>query len=148
MKDETKLKLKNGIFNVVVYSMLGWSIISAVYMALPIEYQEMLPQISWVTALISGSSTALVGSGGLAVKSFLNRAKIKSDEKYNMLGDKFLTLVDSYNAINKSYNELTNQVDKNNLLLKVLLETKLSNPLIEETAKNLIEGVLNEEEPL
>jgi len=55
--------MKNKIFNIIVYAMLGWSIVSAGYMALPVEYQAMIPDFNWLTALISGGSTMMLGIG-------------------------------------------------------------------------------------
>jgi len=145
--------MKIKIFNVVVYSMLGWSILSATYLALPIEYQEMIPQFNWLTALISGGSTALLGTGGLAVKTWLTNAKVQSDEKYNVLANKFMQLVAFYDEAKVAYNELTTKYDMldksiryNSKLLSIDLQTKLDNPLITETARNLIEGIANEKE--
>lgn len=134
--------MKAKIFNVVVYSMLGWSILSAVYLALPVEYQEMLPQMNWLTAVISGGSTALLGSGGLAVQSFMTKAKVTADTKYVDIVSKFLKLVDEYKALEAKYEDIVISIERNNILLATDLKTKLSNPLIDETSKELIEGVL------
>lgn len=134
--------MKAKIFNVVVYSMLGWSILSAVYLALPVEYQEMLPQMNWLTAVISGGSTALLGSGGLAVQSFMTKAKVTADTKYVDIASKFLKLVDEYKALEAKYNDVVKAIEENNTLLKVELKTKLDNPLITETSRQAIEGVL------
>ena len=134
--------MKTKLFNVVVYSMLGWSILSATYLALPIEYQEMLPQFNWLTAVISGGSTMLLGTGGLAVKTFLTNARVQSDSKYLLLGEKFLELTTKYEVLHSDYQTVVSAIDRNNLLLSIDLKTKLSNPLIDATAKALIEGVL------
>lgn len=143
-------KFLTALFNVVVYLMLAWSILCAVYTALPAEYQSMLPWMNWLTALISGGSTLLLGSGGVAVQSFLAKAKTASNEKYALLTGKFLTLTDNYaaleekyTAIENKYNEVVSSIGENNKLLKIDLKAKLSNPLIDATVKNLIEGALN-----
>ena len=139
--------MKTKIFNVIVYSMLGWSILSATYLALPVEYQAMIPQFNWLTALISGGSTALLGTGGLAVSTFLNKVKATTDEKVNLVASQFIELVNKYDEVVVKYNALIESVDYNNLLLKADLKTKLSNPLITQESKELIEQVLiNENE--
>ena len=133
---------KTKIFNIVVYAMLFWSILSAGYLALPAEYQEMLPQMNWLVAVISGGSTALLGSGGLAVQAYLAKAKTTSDTKFNLLKDNYLQLVDHYISLENQYKELKTSVDYNNKLLAVDLKTKLDNPLITETSEQLIKQVL------
>ena len=137
--------MKKAIFNVVVYSMLAWSIFSATYLALPIEYQEMLPDMNWLTALVSGGSTALFGSGALFVKTLLDKTKIATDEKVNLVASQFIELVNKYDEVTANYNELVKSIDYNNLLLKAELKTKLTNPLITEESKALIEQVLTNE---
>lgn len=132
------------LFNVTVYSMLGWSILSATYLALPIELQEMLPQMNWITAVVSGGSTALLGTGGLTVKTLLMKAKTDSNDKYFLLGNEFLKLVDKYNELNNKYDTVDASIERNSQLLEVSLRAKLSNPLIDAKVKELIEGVLNE----
>lgn len=139
--------MKKAIFNIIVYTMLAWSIFSATYLALPIEYQEMLPDMNWVTALISGGSTGLLGSGALFVKTLLDKAKASNDEKVNLVANQFIELVGKYDEVTAKYNELVKSIDYNNLLLKAELKTKLTNPLITDESKVLIEQVLiNENE--
>ena len=144
--------MKKALFNIVVYGMLAWTMITAGYMALPIEIQEMLPQMNWITAVISGSSTLLVGSGGLAVQSFLLKARTASDSKYKVVADKYLEVADAYNSLDTKYDNLENKydglkesVDRNNLLQEASLQAKLSNPLIDAETKKLIEDVLGGE---
>lgn len=134
--------MKTKLFNITVYAMLGWSIVSAVYVALPVEYQAMIPQFNWLTAVVSGGSTLLLGSGGLAVQAWLSKARTTSDAKYNLLAEKFLTLTQKYDEIKTAYTQVVASVNENNKLLKIDLNTKLSNPLIDETARNMIEQVL------
>ncbi len=137
--------MKTKIFNVIVYSMLGWSILSATYLALPVEYQAMLPEFNWLTALISGGSTALLGTGGLAVSNFLNRVKTATDDKVNLVASQFIELANKYDEVIVKYDELIESVDYNSRLLQVELQTKLSNPLITDESKALIEQVLTNE---
>ena len=135
--------MKKALFNITVYGMLAWSILSAVYLALPVEYQAMLPDFNWLTAVISGGSTMLLGTGGLAVQTWLSKARTSSDEKYNLLGTKFLTLVDNYKTLEAKYDTVVSATTRNNQLLEVDLATKLSNPMLTDTARALINQVLN-----
>lgn len=136
-------KIKTALFNITVYSMLAWSILSAVYVALPVEYQAMLPQMNWITAVISGGSTALIGTGGLVVRSWLDNARKVSDEKLSVVAGQFLTLVNKYNELSEQVNKMTEATAYNNRLLTVELQTKLTNPMITDTARQLITQVLN-----
>lgn len=90
------MKLKNALFNVLVYSMLAWSILSATYVSLPPEYQALIPQFNWLTALISGGATGVVGIAGLTFKAFIGNAKIESDKKYQTLVKEYLELANAY----------------------------------------------------
>jgi len=134
--------MKTKLFNVLVYTMLGWSVLSAVYLALPVEYQAMIPQFNWLTALISGGSTGLLGTGALAVQSFLNKAKATSNETFTLLKDNYTEIVNEYKILKIQLEEVKSTFDYNNELLRAELKAKLSNPLIDEEVKSLLEQVI------
>jgi len=138
--------MKTKLFNVLVYTMLGWSVLSAVYLALPVEYQAMIPQFNWLTALISGGSTGLLGTGALAVQSFLNKAKATSNETFTLLKDNYTEIVNEYKILKAQYAELKTTLDYNNELLKTELKTKLSNPMITAEAEQLIKQVITNDQ--
>lgn len=134
--------MKKVLFNIVIYTMLGWSVLSAVYLALPVEYQEMLPDFNWLTALISGGSTALLSTGALTVQSFLNKSKTTTNETFTLLKDNYSEIVNEYKILKAQYAELKTTLDYNNELLRAELKAKLSNPLIDEEVKSLLEQVI------
>lgn len=134
--------MKKVLFNIVIYTMLGWSVLSAVYLALPVEYQEMLPDFNWLTALISGGSTALLSTGALTVQSFLNKSKTTTNETFTLLKDNYSEIVNEYKILKTQYAELKTTLDYNNELLRAELKAKLSNPLIDEEVKSLLEQVI------
>lgn len=143
--------MKKALFNVTVYSMLGWSIISAGYFALPEHIQALIPQFNWMSALISGSSTALLGFGGVAVQQYISRANVKATEKFMLLSENYLALEKKYEIMEKSNvtvleanRRLEKKVDRMTKLLEADVMAKLSNPLIDQEVKAMIEGVLNE----
>lgn len=138
--------MKKILLNVVIYSMLGWSVLSAVYLALPIEYQAMLPEFNWLTALISGGSTALLGTGGLALQNFLTKAKVTTNDTFAMLKDNYAEIVNEYRILKAQYEELKTTVAYNNELLKVELKTKLTNPMTTDTAAELIKQVITNDQ--
>lgn len=138
--------MKTKLFNVLIYTMLGWSVLSAVYLALPVEYQEMLPQMNWLTALISGGSTALLGTGGLAVQTFLTKAKATTNETFSMLKENYSEIVNEYRILKAQYNELKSTLEYNSTLLRAELKAKLSNPLIDEEVKALLEQVITNDQ--
>lgn len=139
------------LFNFISIIMLLWTIIAGVYLAMPQEYRELIPEFNWLTALVSGGSTGVLGLTMLILNSYLKRNKDSVDSKYLDLANKFLTLNQKYNTlsadvinntiIQKETNEL---IKKNTELLSIDLESKLSNPLIEDFIKEKIGGVLNE----
>ena len=134
--------MKKVLFNIVIYTMLGWSVLSAVYLALPVEYQAMLPDFNWLTALISGGSTALLSTGALTVQSFLNKSKTTTNETFTLLKDNYGEIVNEYKILKTQYAELKTTLDYNNELLRAELKAKLSNPLIDEEVKSLLEQVI------
>lgn len=134
--------MKKVLFNIVIYTMLGWSVLSAVYLALPVEYQAMLPDFNWLTALISGGSTALLSTGALTVQSFLNKSKTTTNETFTLLKDNYSEIVNEYKILKTQYAELKTTLDYNNELLRAELKAKLSNPLIDEEVKSLLEQVI------
>ena len=143
--------MKTKIFNLVTYSFLIYSILCAVFVALPQEYQDKLPQFNWVTALVSGGSTALIGTGGVVVNSFMNKTRQDSTIKYASISEKYLEIKDAYKCLNdeiielrNEYVSLNNLLKRNNQLLETDLKAKLSNPLIEAEVKKMIEGVTSE----
>lgn len=137
--------MKKAFFNIAVYTMLGYSILSALYMGIP-DMQALVPGLDSVTAIVSGGSTLLLGSGGLAVQSWLSKTRSQSDTKYALLAEKFLTLVDKYSALENKYQVVENVMNRTNALLEAQLETKLDNPLLTAKARDIIEGVLHEKD--
>ncbi len=144
--------MKQKIFNVVVYSMLAYSIMNAGYIALPVEYQELIPQWNQLVALVSGGSTLLMGLGGLTVQNYLNNAREKADQKFNLLAQNYLNLERKYDVVENTYKSLVKSTDKQThsierliSLVKVDLQAKLSNPLIDSEVQKLIEGVIKDE---
>lgn len=151
--------MKQKLFNVTVYAMLAYSMVSAGYIALPAEYQTMIPQYNDLVALVTGASTLLLGSGGLAVQSYLNRAKEQADSKFNLLASNYLSLekryesvVEKYDIMSRKYTDLekaternTKAVERNNKLMTAHLESKLTNPMIDSTVEKMIKGVIGDE---
>lgn len=147
--------MKNKLFNVIVYGLLVYSILTGVHTALPPEYQ--ISGFSNLTALISGASTALVGSAGLAIKSWLSSAKKTAETKQIEVYKEFIKIVEKYEKLEAKLTatektaEERYQVEAGErariiALLETDLKAKLSNKLIDEETRALINGVLNEKE--
>lgn len=134
-------------FNFISIIMLVWTIISGAYLALPVEYKELIPEFNWITALVSGGSTGVLGTAILVVDNFIKKNELSVDGKYLDLANKFLALNDKYTALQKKVeNQIEEQKETNELLQKtnrlisVNLESKLSNPLVEDFIKDKIRG--------
>ena len=138
--------MKKKLLNVAIYTLLGWSMLSAGYLALPLEYQEMLPQMNWLTAVVSGGSTFLLGSGGLALQRLLHKSSKDYTDKYIELGQEFLTLKKEYGDLGNKVNELESTNKELVKLLKIDLQSKLDNPMLTDKARALIEGAIYEKE--
>jgi len=146
-------KFKKVLFDIVVYSMLVWTILSAGYVSLPPEYQALIPQFNWLTALISGGTTGVLGLAGVTLKAYLSKAQVESDSKFKLLAGEYLQVVEQYKLMQGELTATKTELVANNEivakmieLLKVDLSAKLSNPLIDAKVKELIAGVINESE--
>ena len=146
------MKFKNAVLNIITYGMLGWGALSAIYLGLPEEIKELLPNMNWVTAVVSGGSTTLLGSISLYIKGYVNKTKLATNEVYlsisNMMLEhkaEFNNIVENGKEIVNAYKEMTEATLRNNELLETLLETKLSNPLIDEASAKLINDILGKE---
>lgn len=135
------------VFNLISIVMLLWTIISGAYLALPEEYKAMIPEFNWLTALVSGGSTGLIGGAMLLVDGFLKRSKSEYDTKYYELAKKFLELNDKYlvienqnNILIEAQNRSNELLETNNRLLSIDLESKLTNPVVENFVKEKIRG--------
>jgi len=137
--------MKKKLLNIAIYVLLGWSMLSAGYLALPVEYQEMLPQMNWLTAVVSGGSTFLLGSGGLALQRMLNKTNKDYTTKYIQLGQEFLNLKGKYDELGVKVDGLESTNKELVKLLKIQLKTKLDNPMLADKSRALIEGAIYEE---
>ena len=145
--------MKKVIFNIIIYVFLIYALACVAYMTLPAEYQEMLPQFNWLTALVSGGSTAVLGGGGLAISAMSKKSKMEMIDKFSLVANNYITLEKKYDIIiegqkNKEKRDieidrLLRRVEK---LLEADLGAKLSNTLIDAKTKEMIEGVLNDKE--
>lgn len=138
------------VFTVLAYALIVFSITSAVWVTLPDEIKNQVPQVNDWIAIISGVITLLLGGGGLTVQAFLQNSEKKSDVKINLLASNYLQVVDELKLLRKEKEQdrlekelLRKSIGNITKLVEVDLETKLSNPLIEEKAKQIIQGVLN-----
>ena len=141
-----KSKLRT-LFNIVSIIMLLWTIISGAYLALPAEYKNMIPEFNWLTALVSGGSTGVLGSTILLVDRQLKKQDTNNSNKYLDLATKFLSLNDKYLALENKVsnntevqNETNDLLKKTNKLISIDLESKLSNPLVEDFIKEKMRG--------
>lgn len=144
--------MKQKLFNAVVYGMLTFSLINGIYVALPPEVQALIPQYNDLVAMVSGGASALMGFGGLMVREYINKAKAEADAKFNLLAQNYLNLERKYDVNTEAVNRNTKAIElftqtqqRTNKLIKVDLEAKLSNPMIDDKVKTLIEDVMKDE---
>lgn len=141
------MKFVRKLFNLISIIMLLWTIISGAYLALPQEYKDLIPQFNWLTALVSGGSTGILGTTILLVDSYMKKNKADVDTKYFDLAKKFLEINEKYSNLEKKVEISTAEtmksndlIAKTNRLLEIDLESKLSNPLVENFIKEKIRG--------
>ena len=155
------MNIKDKLLSVLSYGLIAYPLIAATWQFLP-ELQSLLPQytsqIAYMTALPSG----VLGAVGLKIQSYVKKARESDFVVFNGLADKYDILENSVTAykndmketekqyvslINANINEIKDLKAVNENLVKLLkidLEAKLSNPLIDSKIKELIEGVKDE----
>ena len=135
--------MKRKLFNVVIYGMLFWSMLSAIYVTLPPNYQAMLPFMNTGTAIVGGFTTLLTGTGGLAVQHYLRKTSDYNADLNKALVDKVIYIIDEYKVMKDVVTNLTDEQKLTNKLIATELKTKLDNPMLTTKARELIEGVLD-----
>ena len=145
------MKTFKTIFNVFVYANLLFAMAVLGYQQLPTEYQ-FLNELGLDFVVLTGGTTSLIGIAGLYVKSVITQNTLANEQTTGLVAEKFLSLKDEYVSIKANEKVIiTNQEEiktllkRNNELKEVELNARLSNPLVDEKVKALIEGVLNEE---
>ena len=135
------------LFNLISIVMLLWTIVAGAYLALPQEYKDLIPEFNWLTALVSGGSTGILGSTMLIMNAYLKKNQNNVDSKYLDLANRFLALNEKYTLLEdkvtantKSQVETNELLKKTNNLISIDLESKLSNPMVEDFVKEKIRG--------
>jgi cell shape-determining protein MreC len=136
--------MKIKLLNALTYSLLGVSMLSVAYVAIP-EFQGLFPQLDIVTATVTAIGTFLMSGGSILVRSFITRTKDTMNEQNSLMANKFLEITEEYNNMKGKVDNLESTNKELVKLLKIHLKTKLDNPLLTDKARELIEGALNEE---
>ena len=153
--------MKDKLLNIISYGLITYPLVAATWQVIPelaSVFAQYTSQIAYLTALPSG----VLGAVGLKIQGYVNKArsmdtkvfsglttaydtreksvtevKAQSSELQLDYKNKFLELKQSYDTLNTSLTQLVR-------LVQTDLQAKLSNPLIDEKVKALIEGVLDE----
>lgn len=160
--------MKKKLFTLFTYANLGVMAINSLYFVIPPEYQAMIPNYNWLTAIVAGGATGIIGMLSLYAKSYLQKEGNKNIEIVGKIIDKVVSLEEELikvktsnaevirevknldggsNKTNLNIERLTNEIAKNNRLQVADLESKMTNPLIDKEALSKIKELLaNEEE--
>ena len=156
------------IINALIIIGYTWLTFALVYeFAIPIEYKSKIPLLNNFMLLYSGTFTGVISSALLYMKNFTNNSQklnitqfmtIREEfsEVFNKI-DKLDSVVVKQNTNINRFNELKEQENikldesiklqkETNKLLKLELESRITNPLIDKDIKNKIKAVLNNEE--
>lgn len=149
------MKFKKILFNVIVYSMLAYTVFAGVHSVLPTEYQ--IEGFSNISALLSGGGTGLLGTAGIYIKSLLAKSGVETDDKIAKVMTGFVDLTFSVKKLSeevkdlqaatiKATNEQVEKLERSVKLLETDLQAKLSNALISKEVKERIQKAINNEE--
>ena len=156
------------IINALIIIGYTWLTFALVYeFAIPIEFKNKIPVLNNFMLLYSGAFTGVISSALLYMKNFANNSQklnitqfmtIREEfsEVFNKI-DKLDSVVVKQNTNINRFNELKEQENikldesiklqkETNKLLKLELESRITNPLIDKDIKNKIKAVLNNEE--
>lgn len=139
-------KLFKRLFNLATYLFIFWSVLSATYLTLPVEYQAMIPFVNDAIVIVSGVSTFLLGSGGLTVLHFLNKTEDESAKKHLelleqlVMTNKRIDIME--NAHKKDIKGLAEEVRENTKVSRAQLELKLDNKFITDQAREVVDRIM------
>lgn len=137
-------KLVNVLVNVITLITLIVGVVSAIYLALPLELQEKIPLNIREVILL------LIANGGLGgflafIKFYRNNDKRENENKnaeiIGLIADLSKELVKLRDENVKKDNEIIGLINRDIELKEVDLQIKKNNPLLQETLKELIEKV-------
>lgn len=160
--------MKSKILSILSYGLIGYTAGAALIQGIP-ELNALIPQFTTQIAVWTGLPAVTLGSIGLSVQNYISKAR-KSDIQINQgmanavtdLHNKIMNIATMYEQskgdikvfskeitsmitdVKNEYILMRNDVKELAKLVKIDMESKLSNPLIDEKVKELIEGVLNE----
>jgi hypothetical protein len=117
---------------IVYYFVTSVSLLTATlafaYTSLPVEYQALIPEWTWLNSITLGGSTGIIGIGGLYLKQRESTIKLNNDKIFNVLMGEIKNLRD--------------EVCRNTKLNETSLKVKRSDKLISEETRKIIDEVL------
>ena len=137
-------RLVNVLVNIITLITLIVGVVSAIYLALPLELQEKIPLNIREVILL------LIANGGLGgflafMKFFRNNDKRENENKnaeiVGLIANLSTELVKLRDENVKKDSEIIGLINRDIELKEVDLQIKKNNPLLQETLKELIEKV-------
>ncbi len=152
--------MRQKIFKFITISATVYAVLSIIYLALPPEIKFHLPDLNQYVIGVTGGSSGLISLILLNVRQRINTSEGLLITQQTEVLKEFITIKENYKRLESKVEDtlkktqqyiekienLTYKVNSLTKLIEVQLETKLSNVLIDEKTKELIEGVLNEKE--
>ena len=153
--------MKKNLLSIISYGLLGYTVASGVIIGVP-ELNELVPQFTNQVAVWTGLPAGTLGALGITLQNYINNARkvdneiaksftVSLDKVFDKLNGVIKQQEKVISELSNKYNVLEDNLHKlyeTNVRLVNLLETdlraKLSNTLIDEKVKELIEGVLDE----
>lgn len=161
-------KLKSKLLSIISYGLIGYTTGAAVIQGIP-ELQALMPSFTTQIAVWTGLPAVTLGSIGLAVQSYINKARVTDNvvnqgvvDAVSKLYAQVKDVAELYNQGKGDIKELAKDMKKNiddirneyillrndvKLLAKLVrvdMEAKLSNPLIDEEVKKMLGDAINE----
>jgi len=141
------------LMKIVSYAMVLYPLAATIWQTMPEEVTSLIPQYTDYIALVTGATSFTIGGGALVYLSNIDKVKSDSFAVFNGLYASYeevkisnsALLAKQENIANKQI-EIEQRQERIELLLEAELQAKLSNPFVEDTAKEKIQELLGVED--
>lgn len=154
------MKLKDKLLNGISYILVAYPVAAAVWQFVP-ELANIFPQYTTQIAFLTALPSAVLGAVGLKIQSYVSKSRVNDTALYTTLKSSYDEIVKELNTTKSKYQDLGNEYlttvkqftsevkslkstnEKLVTLLKADMEVKLDNPMVKDSAKEIINIAIN-----
>lgn len=143
--------MKRKLFSLFSYILFILTGLSALYMALP-QLQALLPGLSKYVVIVTGVTSSIIGSGALAVQSFIVKSETRNKTETNTLISHINDLTERINDVlsdntdlKDDLKRLSDKVEHNTEINIAHAKAKINNVSIANESRRILDEVLKNE---